>query len=360
MNGNDSYQGRFESILSNLTDAIVIVDTHGAVRWVNSAAEQMFGRSLNQIAGTPMPELFPADSCIEAEVRRAMARGQTLTDHDLGLRIGRNPEIPITLTIHPLMDDERNGAAVVIRDITGLKSLERAVRENERVTDIAALAAGIAHEIKNPLGGIRGAAQLLGLDLSGAASEYTDLIIREADRINRLITDLINLSHPAPVTGEPVNVYPALDDVIRLLEAPIAEKKLALTREFDPSLPHVTADKDRLRQIFLNLMKNAVEACGDHGGIQLRAGLAWRAPGGTPFEKDRKFALVEFIDNGAGMDESVRKRLFTPFTSGKKGGAGLGLSVTFHLVKAHGGYLEIDNRADGPGVRASVYLPYFV
>ncbi|MBI4664923.1 MAG: PAS domain-containing protein [Nitrospinae bacterium] len=350
---------RFEDILSAFADAVVILDSQGSIEWLNPAAEQLMGTSMGHVAGHFMSALFPERSPVHSVIHQAMSAGMSVTDHDVVFKNRHGDSAPVGVSVYPLREAEGGGVAVVIRDRTTLKALERFMGMNERLSELATLAAGIAHEIKNPLGGIRGAAQLLGDELaSEPVNEYTNLIISEVDRISRLVVDLIELNEPGQFAKEPLNIYPILDNVVRLLKSAMETKGIKVARQFDPSLPPALGDADRLKQIFFNILKNAVEACNPGGQVTITTSLAWRAPRATTSGRRARFILVEVADEGQGMDEDTLSRLFTPFFSRKKGGSGLGLSMTLHLVQAHDGLLEVSNRGEAGGVVASIYLPY--
>ncbi|MGK7344760.1 MAG: two-component system sensor histidine kinase NtrB [Candidatus Nitrospinota bacterium M3_3B_026] len=359
---SDRPSGKFENVLSSFTDAVIILDPEGRIEWLNAAAEQTLGVSLNVVAGSAASSIFPEGGHIHAAVAQAAAAGRPLTDHDTHIVNRKGERIPVGLTVHPLEDEGGGGMVVILRDLGALKALERYMAVSDRMEEMARLAAGVAHEIKNPLGGIRGAAQLLKRETKNpAAAEFTDLIISEVDRIDRLVVDLIDLNRPGVILKEPNNIYPILDDVLRLLKDAIDGKNISVAREYDPSIPPVLGDADRLRQVFLNLAKNAVEAMGDGGTLTLRTSLAWRAPLSAREGRERRFVLIEVTDDGPGMDEKTLSRAFTPFLSRKPGGSGLGLAMTLHIVQAHDGALELGPRADGGrGLTSSVYLPYSV
>lgn len=351
----------FENALSSFTDAVILLGMDGNVQWMNSAAEQITGFSSNHTVGGPMTALFPANTPTHDAVAQAMETGLSVTDHDSVYVNRRMERLPVGVSVYPLSPEEGSrGTAVVIRDLTALKAMERLAGAGERIEGLSTLAAGIAHEIKNPLGGIRGAAQLLrGADgTAHETAEYTGLIIREVDRINRLITDFIALNQPGDFPMEPLNIYPVLDDAISLLKPLMDQKDVRVQRVFDPSLPPVIGNGDRFRQIFLNIIKNAVEACEKGGRVTVTTSLSMSPPLSRVRGKKSRFALVEVADDGPGLDEETKWRLFTPFFSRKKQGSGLGLVMTLHLVQAHGGLLELDNKPHSPGAVASVYLPY--
>lgn len=351
----------FESALSSFTDAALILGETGAVEWMNASAEQLICLPLTHVAGGSMTELFPTGTSANHAITQAMETGVSVTDHDAVYVNRRGESVPVGISVYPLPQEEgRKGAAIVLRDLTALKTMERLASMGARLDELSTLAAGIAHEIKNPLGGIRGAAQLLRREAAGlpAAVEYTSLIIREVDRINRLIMDFIALSQPADFPMGEMNIYPVLDDALNLLKDSMNRKDIKVYRVFDPSLPPVIGNGDRLRQVFINIIKNAVEACGQGGHITITTSLAMKPPRSKFKGKKSRLALVEVADDGVGLDKETKTHLFTPFFSKKKQGSGLGLVMTLQIVQAHGGLLELDNKSHGPGAMASVYLPY--
>ncbi|MBF0170414.1 MAG: PAS domain-containing protein [Nitrospinae bacterium] len=353
----------YQAILTAFTDAVIVVTADGVVEWMNPAAEQLIGVGVNVVRGEHLSSLFSRNSELQVEALAAIRRGISLTLHDTPFHTSHGVRLPVGVTIHPFgpeKGEEPKGGVLIMRDLTALKSLERFMAMSDRITELSTLAAGIAHEIKNPLGGIRGAAQLLESEIPDDLSEYTALIMKETDRINRLVTELIELNQPKNFPMGPENLYPPLDDAVRIMAPQIEGKRIVIRRIFDPSLPPVIGNADKLRQIFLNLVKNAVESCQPYGTISLTSSLAWRAPRAlTNASRRRRFVVVEIVDDGEGLSEEDEAKLMTPFYSRKPGGSGLGLSMTMNLVQAHDGALEVKNREDGQrGVIASVYLPY--
>lgn len=352
--------GRFEAILASFTDAVIILNEGLEIEWMNPAAESLFGVSFTQVGGRSVRDALPGAEGVLPELARSMENGVTVIDHDVSIGTGRGGAVSCVLSVHPLDDEEGRGAVLALRDLTGLRALERTARLREQAEETAALAAGIAHEIKNPLGGVRGAAQLLGAETDDkTVKKYAELVIREADRINRLIMELIDLNQPKPIVKNPVNIYTILDEALELMRPEMERKKITVERLFDPSLPDVPGDRDRLAQIFLNVLKNAVEACGEGGEVTLSTRHSGAAPRPAALKREAKFTLIEIMDDGPGLDPEMAPHLFTPFYTGKKGGSGLGLSVSLSLTLAHGGLLEMGERSDGrPGAAAFIYLPH--
>jgi two-component system nitrogen regulation sensor histidine kinase GlnL len=349
----------YKAVLESFRDGVIILDPMGAVIWTNPAAEELLGVSQTVFLGFPGIDLFEGDRSLADDIAKALTEKRSLTERDTRFTPLRGEPFAAEISVRPVDDHFLGGTVIMIRNLTSAKALERFAGMEDRLAELETLAAGFAHEIKNPLGGIRGAAQLLDEDVEGEMKEYTGLILRESDRINRLMEEFIGLNQPEEFPPAPVNVYPILDDAITLVATAAASKRVAIDRYFDPSAPPIIAHPDRLRQIFLNLLKNGVEASKPGTRMTVTTALAWRAPGVTKGGGRSRFLLVEIVDEGDGVDEQLAAKMFTPFYSTKSKGSGLGLVVTQRLVRASNGYLEIVNRpGEVSGAVASVYLPY--
>jgi two-component system nitrogen regulation sensor histidine kinase GlnL len=259
-----------------------------------------------------------------------------------------DPAVTVCAEASPIFDGPTCVGAIV--------SL-RVPRAAERALDFEALAAGLAHEIKNPLAGLQGSAELLAREADGTAREYALVIAREARRVDGLVRELLDLARPAALSLAPVNVHEVLDHVRMLARGLPGGDRIAFTMRYDPSLPPVHGDGEKLTQVVLNLVRNAVEAV--HGRerpeVSLEtsvASLRLRAASG----RTRPLARVSVQDNGPGIPDSMVARLFTPFATSKSHGTGLGLAVSRRIVEAHGGRIEVKNRGAG-GAEASVFLP---
>ncbi len=345
-----------EGILSSFNDAVLILGSTGSVEWINPSAESLFGLSCNLTKGKGIDAVFGRDRELLDFICSAVEKGVSAVSHDTKFHTPKNDETPVSITVSPIEESAGGGAVIILRDLTTAKELERYLGVSDRMAETLTLAAGIAHEIKNPLSGIRGSAQLLGAEIGEELREYTDLIVREADRINRLVVDLIEMNQPDERPTELCNIYPVLDDTLTLMKKQAKEKGVSFTVVYDPSLPQVSGDPDRLRQIFLNLLKNGVEACAPNGNVSVTTSLSLNPP--LVLTK-RGYIVVRITDDGPGLSEDEKSKVFTPFYSGKKRGTGLGLPIAMRLVKSHGGLLDLCNRKDGRvGATAKVYLPY--
>jgi two-component system nitrogen regulation sensor histidine kinase GlnL len=330
--------------LDSIGDPVVLVGADGGVVHLNPAAEELFDRSRDRTVDLPVRAL-PGGVQLEGLADR-VRRAQESTSVDLPSP--RDASIPLTVEGSPLFD----GAACV-----GTVLLLRARRGAERSLDFEALAAGLAHEIKNPLAGLQGSAELLAREAEGSARDYAMVIAREARRVDGLVRELLDLARPATLRAAPVNIHGVLRDVMVIARGLPGGDRVAFTQHFDPSLPPLHGDQEKLTQVLLNLVRNAVEAVRDGsdpevtmetgvGRLRLRHASGRTVP----------LARVAVLDNGRGIPESMLSRLFTPFATSKAQGTGLGLAISRRIVEAHGGRIEVRNRS-GQGVEAALYLP---
>jgi len=247
---------------------------------------------------------------------------------------------------------------IALRDATITNSLRELVAQRDKLTSYGHIAAGIAHEVKNPLGGIRGAAELLGRWSEEERGRKTaDLIVREVDRISALVEELMVFARGDELHMAPLNLHRILDEVLELVELDSFDGQCEIERSYDPSIPEFRGDADRLRQIFLNLARNALQAMEDKGGrltIATRMTLDSRLAG----RSGRRLPTVQvrFSDTGPGIPGEILERLATPFFTTRKKGTGLGLAVSRHWATKHGGNLRISSEP-GEGAVVRVNLP---
>jgi two-component system nitrogen regulation sensor histidine kinase GlnL len=251
-------------------------------------------------------------------------------------------------------------AVAVIRDMTRLHQLESEVRRGETLAAAGQIAMGLAHEIRNPLGAIRGAVQLMRRELGDdpRLGEYTDVLFKEVDRVNRIIEMLLDIGRPVTLRPVPLNVHQLLERVALLSEEMAGQRGVQIVRRYDPSLPPILADEDRILQVFHNLVRNAVEAM-DRGG---RLTLVTRLSMNPLFAKvdlghgQRSMAEIQVMDDGQGIPEATRARLFTPFFTTKDKGLGLGLALCHRIIEEHRGAIQIASEP-GRGTTVSCFLP---
>jgi len=249
---------------------------------------------------------------------------------------------------------EARGVVLALRDQTRIRDLEERLSRSDRLAAFGTVAAGVAHEIRNPLAGLRGAAQLLEgeSDFPPAFKEYTSVIIKEVDRLAGIVEILLSFASPRAPVLRPCNLHEILDSVLFLEQAPLRDRGVSVQRVYDPQLPEILADPAEIRQLFLNLIRNGVEAMPGGGELTLR----------TRYERSSQrcgglsVAVAEIIDQGVGFDPEIERHLFTPFFTTKEGGTGLGLAICLRIVEDHGGVMEAASQP-GKGSSFRVMLP---
>lgn len=344
-------------VLDALLDGVVVVDDEGCVRELNAEACRILGTSSEAVFGRPV-ERVPGGEAFAKGVRAVLAEGASLVENEVALPRRFQPPLLVDVAVSPLADDARaQGAVVLLRDRTIGAALRQVQSERAQSAALGQMAAGIAHEVKNPLAGIRGAAELLGRRAAGAKDrEASALIVREVDRIAALLDDFMIFARGEVLRLAPVNLHRVLDDVLDVLATDPLGARAQVVRVFDPSIPELLADGDRLVQVFLNLARNALEALEERPGtltITTRLRLDHRIDLGG--ERVASVA-VEVADDGPGIPEAVREQIMTPFFTTKRSGTGLGLPLARHFVTLHGGSLQVESR-EGRGTLVRVSLP---
>ncbi|MCS6948698.1 MAG: nitrogen regulation protein NR(II) [Steroidobacteraceae bacterium] len=318
---------------------ILLLDGHFCVIYANVAAQEVLGISLNAVRGRPFATLFVDGDGLIATIRRAKAERTVLTERELSLRTATMPrEVRILdVTVTPL-EGSITGTNLLLElaDAAPRLKIARDSEMRSRLDGSRMMVRQLAHEIKNPLGGLRGAAQLLERELTDPAlREYTQVIISEADRLTALV-DSMSLPARAPQKTR-CNVHEVCEHVYHLLRGE-ARSMVLIERDYDPSLPDAELDKNQLIQALLNIGRNALQAVGERGRIVLRTRvLANGHVGGT---RQRLAALLQVEDNGPGIPAELRGSIFYPLVTGRANGTGLGLAVAQDLVTRNGGTIE--------------------
>ncbi len=329
-------------ILDHLNTSILLVDRNQTVHYLNVAAETLLGLSRNQIMGRSMGELLRNSAELSDIVNRAFDTWQPYARRELSVRpVNGSEELIIDFSVSPF-DDAESGTTVLL-EISDATQHQRISRETALLNQVGGsrlMIRQLAHEIKNPLGGLRGAAQLLERQLSDASMrEYTSIIISEADRLKVLVDSLLGPGHTPH--KEMINVHELLQHVRQLLVAD-APEGISVDRDYDPSLPSMRLDKNQLIQAMLNLGRNAMQAMQAPGKLILRTRALTGVSIGT--RRHRLVASVQFEDNGPGVPEHLQDTLFYPFVTGRAEGTGLGLAIAQDLVSRHGGLIEFESR----------------
>jgi two-component system, NtrC family, nitrogen regulation sensor histidine kinase GlnL len=346
------------ALLAALPDPVLALDRDNIVRFVNPAAEQFFGTSAAGLSGHPFAEILAPQSPVFALLEAVRRSGGSIAEYDVPIE---GPRLaPRSVTIQGAPAGEGSDLVVLsLHERSMADKMDRQLTHRNAARSVTAMAAMLAHEVKNPLSGIRGAAQLLEQDTDEAGRELTQLICDETDRIVALVDRMEAFSEHAPISRTEVNIHEVLDRVRKIGQSGFA-RHVRLTEEYDPSLPPVHGDRDLLLQAFLNLVKNAAEAAPETGGeitltTAYRHGLRLAVPGG---EGRRHLPLmVAVVDNGGGIPDDLKPHLFDPFVTTKRNGTGLGLALVAKVIGDHGGVIEFDSQPRRTVFR--VFLPLF-
>src|SRR5690348_677105 len=337
-----------EAVLNALPHPVIVVGADGKVIDANAAAEAFFEVSLPLIRRQALRDLVPFGSPLLTLVEQVRSRGAAVNEYKVDLGTPRNPgERLVDLHVAPL-PEQLDSVVVMLQERTIADKMDRQLTHRGAARSVIALAAMLAHEIKNPLSGIRGAAQLLEQSVEDDDRTLTRLICDEADRIVKLVDRMEVFGDERPVEREPINIHVVLDHVKRLAQSGFG-RHVKFVETYDPSLPPVFANRDQLIQVFLNLVKNAAESIGEGAGdgeIQIttafRPGVRLSLPG----SKSRVSLPLEFCvkDNGPGVPEDLMPHLFDPFVTTKPSGSGLGLALVAKIVGDHGGIIECESQ----------------
>ncbi len=350
-------------VLENIDRGIIAMDQQGDITLVNPAGEAYLGLSSRHCLGKNIKVLFEGQETLLYLVRVALEEGRTISD-DEGLLLDRPKQEPLPVSIYaaPIFAHRagQDGAVLIIRDLSRVRELESSLRRADRLSMFGTLAAGLAHEIKNPLGGVKGAAQLLSMEIPKESSlqEYTQIMVREVERINSIIEELMDLSNPRPVQQEEVNLVKLLNDILLLQKESVRGRHITFSLAADPSIPPILGDEALLTRLFLNLVKNAVEAIEDEGIIIVEAKVSSDFHVSNPGEaRSSPMVIVKIRDNGAGIPAEELDRIFTPYFTTKIKGSGLGLAICQKIIEDHRGLLNITSNP-GQETKVTVSLPF--
>ena len=343
-------------ILAAIADPVTVIDRSGRIRFVNPAAEQFFGASALALCGSELVDCLALHSPLLSLVETVWKVGNTTSEYDMlleGPRFGSR-----SVTVQAALTGELADLLVLtLHERSMADMMDRHLTHRSAARSITAMAAMLAHEVKNPLSGIRGAAQLLEQDADPASRELTQLICDETDRIVALVDRMEAFSDHRPIERGTVNIHEVLERVRKAAQSGFA-RHVRLVEEYDPSLPPVHGNRDLLVQVFLNLVKNAAEALPNTEGeiiltTAYRHGLRVTRTGGEG--RQRLPLMVAVTDNGAGIPEDLRPHLFEPFVTSKRTGTGLGLALVAKVIGDHGGVIEFDSQPRRTVFR--VFLP---
>ena len=347
------------TVIDSVGEGVIVIANSGLITLCNPAAEEITGFSRKQAQGTEFAKLFTLEKTLLEIVSKTIRTGITISDNENVVVRSTGRVTPVAVTCYPLVlgSGEHIGAILTLKDITYIRELEAAVRQADRLSTLGTLAAGLAHEVKNPLGGIKGAAQLLEREFEPGSEmlDYTRVMIRETDRIDLIIRELLELASPRGLKLAPVNMHKILGDMMLLQKQSVADRKIVFIQNFDPSIPDIMADEEMLTRLFLNLVRNAIDAMGDDGRLTISSRVLsdYRM---AKNERHSRMVAIEVADDGPGIPQEDLENIWTPFFSTKSGGTGLGLTICHKIVSEHRGMIKAESD-QGHGTKFTVLLP---
>lgn len=343
-----------QNILENLSTGIIALDRNLCVIAVNASGQALLETSESRCIGVDAGHLLAQSDLWVSSLKQVLTSNSPLAQRGVPLKLLSGQEIHVDLMISPMAPD--SGGIALLVEMQAVDRLLRISREEGLIhaqETTRAVIRGLAHEIKNPLGGVRGAAQLLARELpEDGLAEYTRVIIREADRLRDLVDRLLGPRQQPDL--RPLNIHEVLEHVRNLVNAESANME-GVVRDYDPSLPEFPADRGQLIQAILNILRNALQAANDPGQCEIILRTRSQRQFTVGNKRHRLVCRIDIIDNGPGIPQDMQHAIFAPMVTGRAEGTGLGLSIAQAIINRHGGLLECES---SPGeTKFTIYLP---
>lgn len=327
--------GYQQELMNQLVTAVLVLDDNLKICYLNPAAEALLIRSIYKLYGCPFDLIFKDTSITQGRLRQLLATGQEFTDSDIVIEFNEHHRFTAEVTASAVEFKRKPHVLLEFKQIDQQKQISLEMFQQHQWIAARDLIKGLAHEIKNPLGGLRGAAQLLNKELDEGQQEYTAMIIEQADRLTNLVDRLLGPNQLPQIQSH--NIHSVLDKVCQVVSFS-HEKNIKLLRDYDPSIPDVECDQEKIQQAVLNIVNNAIQAIDKNNVIKLKTRIASNK---TINGQQVKLAVqLSIIDDGPGIPESIQDTLFYPMVSGRSNGTGLGLSIAQTLVNQHHGKLS--------------------
>lgn len=337
-----------EAIINSLEEAVILFDKTMRIIYLNKTAEELLRKSSKDIMMKKLSEILDNEKAISPLIKETIHEGRSFKGKSVSLDIGQLINIDFHLSPF-FFNGKIEGAVLSIS-----QNINISEREEYDFDSLVYLIGSIAHEIKNPLGGIKGAAQLLRNKLKNAPiDEYVDLIVKETDRLNSILHDYLTLCKK-PAFNQ-VNIHEVMEKALSIMDAPIKGSGITLRRFYDPSLPQIKGDESKLLQVFLNIIKNALESMKKGGRLEISTAPSKESvrEGG----RIKRWVLISIRDTGRGIPDKDLQKIFIPFYTKKKHGTGLGLALSRKIIKDHGGLITLKSQV-GKGTSFFIYIPF--
>lgn len=333
-----------ESIIQSIGSGIIITEMNDSITYINRAGERMLGYSKEEVLGRPLSIFGLKEK--QSAIPSFLNNPDDLDTRKEGWMIKRDhTEFPVGFTVnnHLSIRGEKIGKIVVFRDLTNVYKIQEEILRMDRLVSLGKLASGIAHELRNPLAGIKTTAQALGEEMNGDDSkrEYLHRITKEIDRLNDLLKTFFSFAKPQNLNLVHCHIKDIINEIIPFLIKEIADKGIRFSETYHPQLPKVEVDKTQMHQVFLNLFLNAIQAMPNGGELRIEANpVISRSSTGS----QQNFIKVVISDSGRGIPPQIVHKIFDPFFTTKSRGIGLGLSITYQIIKKHGGTIKVDSQ----------------
>lgn len=336
------------SVIKGFPSGIITIDKKGNITLINKKAQEILGFSEEDAKKITIKELFDYKHATANPLLKTITENKPLTRVETNIVEKDGKKIPIGFSTSPLWDESGRviGAIGVMRDLTEIKQMEKRLRRQDRLVALGEMAAGMAHEIRNPLAGIKTGVEYLGRFLDKKKRGSVKMVINEINRLNRIVTDMTLYANRPPIKLESVNIHEIIDISLAFLRSEIEEKSLKIVKKFNKKLPVLTIDSHQIREVFDNIFMNSIHATSNNGKIIISTNF---------FNKERKIE-IKIFDNGIGISKENRERIFNPFFTTKQGGTGLGLSISHRIISELNGYISVLSK-QGKGTTVKILLP---
>lgn len=351
-----------ENVIEGMINGIFAFDLAGRVTLANRSTRDMSGFEEDEIRGVMISEIVVESlegSAGDHSILRVLEEGRSVRHREAFLRCKNGIHIPIRMNISPLAGEEGiEGAVIEFVDISELKRMEEEIRHLDRLAVLGRFTSSVAHEIRNPLTGIAAGIQYLNRDtsLSSDQRENISFILNEVERLNRIITDLFKVAKPRKLLYRKIEVQGLVERGFKSNAEVFNDKKIDFQANFEDNLPLIEVDPDQVVQVTINLLKNSAEAVSDGGKVAVKGYMYNGGDQEVILEKERDMVCIEICDDGEGIEQGDKQRVFEPFFSRKKGGTGLGLFVSHSIIQHHQGRITVSSEPGG-GTTFRVYLP---